>query len=508
MKNMGTQWASLLRKAIGFTGISIFSIFSTSAAIATLVWDPNTEPDLAGYYVYFGPVNTPPQKLDVHNVTSLTFTNLDAGVTYAFYATAYNTAALESNPSQQVTFRYDCCGVTLQDAGISGVKIHFDSATGKNYAVESKDTFPSGSWQSLANSLPGNGSPIEVLDPNGDTVSRRIYRVRTIGSDVSTEATGFQRIPLAGNSDTLLSIPFVRLPAALNSVASASGSTVQVSGSPAWAANKWVYVSGTQPNTYFLLIRSGAREGDYFTITANGANTLTLDLQGNNLTGLNPGDTLAIVPYWTLGTLFPGGQGINPSPSLATHSTEIMVPDMSAPGINTPIAHIYYFWNGGWRESGQGTFLKNDEVFLPDMYVWVRQNVATSTEVVALGSVLPTRWRFPIARQASSKQDNLLAVPRPGAVSLNASGLIDSGAFKASSSLASHTDELYVYDNSTVGKNKTIAAIYYYWNGAWRKSGFGTIDFGNDLVFTAGSGIIIRAAPAASADVWSNPPGY
>ena len=85
---------------------------------------------------------------------------------------------------------------------------------------------------------------------------------------------------------------------------------------------------------------------------------------------------------------------------------------------------------------------------------------------------------------------------------------IESGAFKASSSLASHADEIYVYDNSSLGKNKTIGAIYYYWSGAWRKSGFGTIDFGDDLVFTAGSGVIIRAAPAASPDVWSNRAGY
>jgi uncharacterized protein (TIGR02597 family) len=509
MKNMGTQWASLLLRAVVFTGISIFSIFSNSAATATLVWDANSEADLDGYYVYFGPVNTTPQKIDVHNVTSLTFTNLDAGVTYAFYATAYNKAALESNPSQQVTFKYDCCGVTLEDAGTAGMKVHFASTSGKTYAVEAKDNFPGGSWQPLANSLPGNGNSMEVLDANGDTVANRVYRVRTIGTDVSTESTGFQRLPLPGNSDTVLSIPFIRPPAALSSIASVSGSTVQVSGSPGWVANKWAYSSGTQANTYFLLIRSGSREGDYFTIIGNGANSLTLDLQAGNLTGVSVGDTVAIVPYWTLATIFPGGEGIHASPTAGNRSTEIFVPNISGQGINLTMSHTYYFWNGAWREVGMGAVVKNDEVFLPDMYIWVRHNIATSTELVALGSVIPTKWRLPVTRLASSKQDNILALPRPGGISLKASGLIESGAFKTSPTAGSRTDELYVYDNSAIAKNKTVAATYYYWNGGWRKVGFGTTDFGNDLVFAPGTGVILRASAAAtSPDIWINQPAY
>jgi uncharacterized protein (TIGR02597 family) len=507
MKNMG----SYVRGLFGFLTfgiVSLFSNFSISAATATLVWDANTETDLAGYNVYFGPVSTAPQKINVGKVTSITFSNLNAGVTYTFYATAYNSAALESGPSQSVTFKSDCCGVTLQDAGVSGMKIHFNSTSGKTYAVESKDNFPNGPWQTLASSLPGNGGQIEVLDSGAPNASSRIYRVKTLGSDVTVESTGFQHLPLSGDSDTMLSIPFIRPPAALPTAAAVSGATVQVSGTPAWTANQWVYSSGTQSNTYFLLIRSGVREGDYFTITGNTANNVTLDLQGGNLTGLSAGDTLAVVPYWTLGTVFPGGQGIHASPAAGSRSTEILVPNIAGTGINLTTAHTYYYWNDAWREVGQGTIVKNDDAILPDMYIWVRQNISATTALTALGSVLPTKWRFQVTRTATSKQDNLVGLPRPAAVSLNASGLIESGAFHPSATAGSRVDELLVFDNTAIAKNKSVAATYYYWSGAWRKVGLGTADVGNDLAFLPGCGVIIRAGAASTSDIWVDPAGY
>lgn len=73
------------------------------AASETFVWLPNTEPDVAGYRIYYG---TPPGKfnqvVDVGNVTRATITGLAPGNTYQFFATCYNTAGLESDPSNIV----------------------------------------------------------------------------------------------------------------------------------------------------------------------------------------------------------------------------------------------------------------------------------------------------------------------------------------------------------------------------------------------------------------------
>ncbi|HTG43830.1 MAG TPA: TIGR02597 family protein, partial [Verrucomicrobiae bacterium] len=151
---------------------------------------------------------------------------------------------------------------------------------------------------------------------------------------------------------------------------------------------------------------------------------------------------------------------------------------------------------------------KNDDVILPDMYVWVRHNVASPTEFVASGEVLSAKWRFDVRRSATNKVDNLFSLPRPVAVSLNASGLIESGAFRASSSTGSRLDELLVFDNTSIAKNKSTSATYYYWNSAWRKVGSGTLDFGNDLAIVPGSGIIIRSGAGASSTTWTNEAGY
>lgn len=71
----------------------------------TLAWDANTETDLAGYRIHYG--DTPgsySQTLDVGNITTATVSDLSPGGTYYFAVTAYNTAALESDPSNEVSF--------------------------------------------------------------------------------------------------------------------------------------------------------------------------------------------------------------------------------------------------------------------------------------------------------------------------------------------------------------------------------------------------------------------
>ncbi|WP_052440697.1 Ig-like domain-containing protein, partial [Geobacter sp. OR-1] len=77
--------------------MSMSSISSASSVI--LRWDPNTEPDLAGYKVYYAPESgtfdaaTP---IDVQNQTATTIDGLDPAKSYSFAVTAYNSSGLES----------------------------------------------------------------------------------------------------------------------------------------------------------------------------------------------------------------------------------------------------------------------------------------------------------------------------------------------------------------------------------------------------------------------------
>lgn len=83
--------------------IDILSSPPTSGT-ATLSWNPNTEPDLAGYRVYVGlasGVYGPP--INAGNLTSLQVTDLPLGQTYFFAVTAVNISNMESGFSNEVS---------------------------------------------------------------------------------------------------------------------------------------------------------------------------------------------------------------------------------------------------------------------------------------------------------------------------------------------------------------------------------------------------------------------
>src|SRR3989475_1228373 len=76
----------------------------SSAAQVTLAWDANTEPDLAGYKLYYGNSSGSYQfSVDVGNVTSYTLSGLLDGRIYYFAATSYNLSLAESGFSNELT---------------------------------------------------------------------------------------------------------------------------------------------------------------------------------------------------------------------------------------------------------------------------------------------------------------------------------------------------------------------------------------------------------------------
>ena len=76
---------------------------AVAAGQATLSWLPNTEPNLAGYKVYFGQASRTYQApVDVANSIGYTLTGLQEGVVYYFAVTAYNSGG-ESAFSSEVS---------------------------------------------------------------------------------------------------------------------------------------------------------------------------------------------------------------------------------------------------------------------------------------------------------------------------------------------------------------------------------------------------------------------
>jgi hypothetical protein len=75
------------------------------AASVTLAWDPNTEPDVAGYKVYYGKASgTYESVVDVGNQTTYNILGFQDGETYYLAVTAYNVYGLESGFSDEVIY--------------------------------------------------------------------------------------------------------------------------------------------------------------------------------------------------------------------------------------------------------------------------------------------------------------------------------------------------------------------------------------------------------------------
>jgi hypothetical protein len=67
-------------------------------------WNANTEPDLAGYKIYYGlSSGNYTIAINVGNVTQYTVNQLTEGLVYYFVVTAYDTAGNESAYSQEVS---------------------------------------------------------------------------------------------------------------------------------------------------------------------------------------------------------------------------------------------------------------------------------------------------------------------------------------------------------------------------------------------------------------------
>jgi hypothetical protein len=109
----------------------LFTAFANSAEV-TLLWDPNSESDLAGYKVYYGtnpdgqyegtdagqgasPITLPLENLSDVNNPEYTLTGLDGSKIYYFVVTAFDTEDLESDFSNEVKYGESSPGSQVDD---------------------------------------------------------------------------------------------------------------------------------------------------------------------------------------------------------------------------------------------------------------------------------------------------------------------------------------------------------------------------------------------------------
>jgi uncharacterized protein (TIGR02597 family) len=329
---------------------------------------------------------------------------------------------------------------------------------------------------------------------------------------------GFNRIDCRPESDTLVSVPFMKHPVAAE---------LRVSGSPDLTTlDRAVLALGQSagwPNdslkdTYYVRFTSGAKAGHWYDIIANTATSITLDLNGaHGAGGIAAGDGFLVVKYWTLDSLFPPASQTTIHVSSGTlgyqQKSLILIPNVSAEGIDLPAEAVYLLTASGWKKGVKGYPAAGDTILPPGLPFIIRhpRGVAATT-FEPEGRVLRTADAIELARASSTRQDNTVAVLRPVDVTLQDSGL-DESAFIPSlgHDAADRRDELLVFDNSVPGFNKSPSAAYYKVSGSWfREDGKGAANPRADQeALSASGGVVVRKAQGPNGmAAWKNNPNY
>jgi uncharacterized protein (TIGR02597 family) len=266
-------------------------------------------------------------------------------------------------------------------------------------------------------------------------------------------------------------------------------------------------------------VSKSTKEGHTYMVAANttvtGSSTVTLDTNGDDISGIVAGTQVSLIPYWTLSTVFPPsdlGVSYIGTASVRSYQTQILMPNYAKSGINIAAYPIYYYSTATsqWQMEGGTATNAGDTIFLSDGYFTIR-NGATATTLTSLGSVNDQRLSIQLTSGTpSSQQDNFVSITRPLPVALRDLNLIASSAFTPTTSIRSVQDQLFLYNNAVAGINKSTNpyADYFYMNGIWQHLGGTGSDAGSDTI-PAGAAILIRKTGTTGSTVfWTNQPTY
>ena len=330
---------------------------------------------------------------------------------------------------------------------------------------------------------------------------------------------GFNRVTCPAKSDTLVSVPFMKHPVkASGSLASAPNlsttgqAILSLASSGNWTTNEFKGKS-------YVRFTSGAKAGHWYDILANTNSTFTIDLNGETGSAIASGDTLMVIEYWTLKTLFPPGNQTTIHVSSGNlgyqQKSKILFPNITDTGINLPAEGVYFLTSSGWKQSIKEFPIAGDKILPPGLPFIIRHLVGVAaTDFEPEGRVLRSTDSVLLAQAQASKQDNNVSVLRPLDVALK-DACLDNEAFQDSVSHAPETrkDELLVFDSESAAFNKKPSAIYYKVTGTWfkdDKKAEANPSTNDDKALEASTGLIIRKSQAsANANaIWNNQPTY
>jgi len=315
---------------------------------------------------------------------------------------------------------------------------------------------------------------------------------------------GYVKDTLSPTSDTIVTLKVHRAPeysGAIASVADAGSSSTFTLSTSGLTAGQFVYVSSSQPKTYYALVTAGTKSGSYFAVTANTASTLTVNNLGLALSGSGAVTSVEIRPFSTLGSLFPvSDKNVSFVPSTGTGSlarkTKIFLPNNVSDGVNKAARASYFYRDdsgyGYWVSESSLAANANDTLLNPDEYITVRNNGAAALTLTQVGDVLGGAFTTYAGTSTTTANDVLIGIPRPIDYKLSELGLVDGSNFMASTGTGSlaRRDQILVIDKTGTGYNRASSVTYYRYNSSWYQVGSSTPL--SDATIPMGSAIMLR----------------
>ncbi len=178
-----------------------------NAGTLTLAWDANTEPDIAGYVVEYGPASAPfTLSADIGNLTTWTLANATPGVLYSFRVVAYNIYGDRSTPSAVVT----AAATTPNGPTLTAdrVALRFATVTGGTQPTTSKQTvrLTQSGTGTVTWTVTSSAAWLQVA-PTAGTGSGAFTVTVSPTAAPSTSSTATITIASAGTSNVISPIP-------------------------------------------------------------------------------------------------------------------------------------------------------------------------------------------------------------------------------------------------------------------------------------------------------------
>jgi hypothetical protein len=151
------------------------------AAPVTLIWNPAAGQSHSGYAVYYGVTNQPAtNRATASTNLSVTLYDLQANVGYRLYAVSYNSAGVESVPSNQLLLTpgvMSALKITRQ--ANSSMSLKCQAAPGSSCRLLYASTPNATSWQTLKTIVADAAGNVAALDSTTPLPTRRFYRMVT-----------------------------------------------------------------------------------------------------------------------------------------------------------------------------------------------------------------------------------------------------------------------------------------------------------------------------------------